>query len=155
MQNMSNEVALRPQSAGDRTALIEAAFRVEYATIAWMVIEAAVATIAAIQANSLALLAFGIDSVIELLSAGVLIWRLTVEIRRGQHFAESAEQRAVRVAGVLLFALAAYVVIAAGWRRARVHSPPSLPERSCPCHPQWRKNSIRKLCSRSQRTHEE
>jgi hypothetical protein len=70
-----------------------------------MVIEAVVAITAAVEANSLALLAFGIDSIIELLSAGVLIWRLTVEIRRGQHFAERAEQRAARIAGILLFAL--------------------------------------------------
>lgn len=113
---MSNEVALRSQGASDRKALVDAAFRAEYVTVGWMVIEAVVAITAAVEANSLALLAFGIDSIIELLSAGVLIWRLTVEIRRGQHFAERAEQRAARIAGILLFALAAYVVIAAAWK---------------------------------------
>lgn len=46
----------------------------------------------------------------------MLIWRLTVELRRGQAFAESAERIASRIAGGLLFALAAYVVIAAGWK---------------------------------------
>lgn len=63
-----------------------------------------------IAANSLTLVAFGIDSVIELASAGLLIWRLTVELRRGQMFAESAEQKASRIGGSLLFVLAAYVV---------------------------------------------
>lgn len=100
----------------DRAVLIRRAFRLEYATVAWMVAEAAVAIWAAVHAASVSLLAFGIDSVIELASAGVLIWRLTVELRRGRAFAESAERLASRIAGGLLFALAAYVVIAAGWK---------------------------------------
>ena len=62
------------------------------------------------------LVAFGLDSLIELASAGVLVWRLTVELRHGQRFAEAAEQRAARIGGALLFALAAYVVLAAGWK---------------------------------------
>ena len=70
----------------------------------------------AVEANSLALLAFGIDSLIELASAGVLVWRLTVELRHGQVFAERAERRAARVGGALLFVLAAYVVVGASWK---------------------------------------
>ena len=100
----------------ERPALIQRAFRLEYATVAWMMIEAAVAIWAGMQAASVSLLAFGIDSLIELASAGVLIWRLTVELRHGQAFAESAERTASRIAGLLLFALAAYVVTAAGWK---------------------------------------
>ena len=34
------------------------------------------------------LVAFGLDSVIELASAGVLMWRLFVELRHGQKFSE-------------------------------------------------------------------
>ena len=52
---------------------------------------------------------------IELASAGTLIWRLTVELRLGQAFSENAERLASRIAGGLLFALAAYVTIAALW----------------------------------------
>ena len=99
-----------------RPALIRRAFRLEYATVAWMTVEAAVAIWAGMQSASVSLLAFGIDSLIELASAGVLIWRLTVELRHGQAFAESAERTASRIAGLLLFALAAYVVTAAGWK---------------------------------------
>jgi divalent metal cation (Fe/Co/Zn/Cd) transporter len=98
-----------------RAALVREAFCLEYLTIAWMVIEAAVAIGAAVAAGSITLLAFGIDSLIELASAVVLIWRLTVELRRGQSFAESAERVASRIGGALLFALAAYIVVAAGW----------------------------------------
>jgi divalent metal cation (Fe/Co/Zn/Cd) transporter len=102
-------------SVGGRAALVREAFRLEYLTIGWMVIEAGVAIGSGIAARSVTLLAFGIDSVIELASAGVLIWRLTVEQRNGQSFAEAAEHMASRIGGALLFALAAYVVSAAGW----------------------------------------
>lgn len=103
-------------STSDRVTLIHAAFTIEYVTIAWMAIEAAVAIASAVAANSLTLLAFGIDSLIELASAGVLVWRLTIELRHGQAFAESAEQRAARIGGILLFALALYIVVGAGWK---------------------------------------
>jgi divalent metal cation (Fe/Co/Zn/Cd) transporter len=99
-----------------RLKLIHLAFQLEYATVGWMVIEAGVAIWSGIAASSVSLLAFGIDSLIELASAGVLIWRLTVELRRGQIFAERAERLASRIAGALLLALAAYVVVAAGWK---------------------------------------
>ena len=67
-----------------------------------MVVEAVVAIWSGVQAASVSLLAFGIDSLIELASADVLIWRLTVELRRGQVFAENAERTASRIAGGLL-----------------------------------------------------
>lgn len=99
-----------------RARLVRDAFRLEYATVGWMLVEAGVAIWSGARANSVALLAFGIDSLIELASAGVLIWRLSVELRRGQAFGEAAERTASRIAGGLLFALAAYVVAAAAWR---------------------------------------
>lgn len=61
------------------------------------------------------LLAFGLDSVIELVSAGVLMWRLSVELRHGQVFSERAERMASRIGGALLFILAAYVMVASAW----------------------------------------
>jgi divalent metal cation (Fe/Co/Zn/Cd) transporter len=59
-----------------------------------MLIEAAVAIGAGLAAHSLSLIAFGADSLIELASAGVLLWRLDVEIRQGAEFSESIERRA-------------------------------------------------------------
>ena len=102
-------------SEAERAPLVREAFRLEYLTVGWLLIEAAVAIGAGIAARSITLLAFGIDSLIELTSAGVLIWRLAVELRRGQSFAESAERMASRIGGALLVALSAYVVVAAGW----------------------------------------
>jgi divalent metal cation (Fe/Co/Zn/Cd) transporter len=99
----------------DRRSLVREAFRLEWITIRWMVVEAVAAIGSGIVSGSLVLLAFGLDSVIELMSAGVLMWRLSVELRRGHAFSEYAERIAGRVGGALLFALAAYVVGAAGW----------------------------------------
>jgi hypothetical protein len=52
-----------------RETLVREAFRLEYLTVAWMVLEAGVAIGGGIAARSVTLLAFGIDSVIELVSA--------------------------------------------------------------------------------------
>ena len=74
-----------------RAQLIRAAFRLEWLTMAWMVLEAAIALAAGLMARSVSLIAFGVDSLIELASAGVLIWRLVVELRRGEAFARATE----------------------------------------------------------------
>ncbi|HKI95969.1 MAG TPA: cation transporter [Gemmatimonadales bacterium] len=103
--------ASTPDAARDKS--IRAAFRLEYVTLGWMTMEAAVGIGAGVAAGSLALAAFGADSVIELASAGVLVWRLTVELRHGRRFAERTERLASRIGGVLLGLLALYVVIAA------------------------------------------
>jgi len=79
--------------------------RVQAITIAWMSVEAVVSLFAAWRARSPALLAFGGDSAIELFSAVVILWRF----RTTAH--EDAERRAARVAGALLFALAAFVAV--------------------------------------------
>ena len=60
--------------------------------------QAVVAMGSGLAADSLTLTAFGIDSLIELASATVLVWRLTVELRHGQTFAE-CERTASRIGG--------------------------------------------------------
>ena len=55
-------------------------FRLEYASVAWMVAEAAVAVTAGVIAASIALTGFGLDSVIELFAAAIVIWQLRGEI---------------------------------------------------------------------------
>ena len=65
-----------------------------------MVVEAAVAIGAGVVAHSLALKAFGIDSVIELTSAIVLIWRLRVELKRGETCPDAIERSAARIGGL-------------------------------------------------------
>src|SRR6202158_978946 len=80
--------------------------RIQTLTIVWMTVEAAVSLAAAWMARSPALLAFGGDSAIELLSAIVVLWRF-----RAHGDQEQSEKYAARIAGVLLFILAAYVAV--------------------------------------------
>jgi divalent metal cation (Fe/Co/Zn/Cd) transporter len=82
--------------------------RIQAITITWMSVEAALSLWAAWRARSPALAAFGGDSAVELFSAVVVLWRFRT------HKSEYAEQRAARMAGGLLFALAAYVVLVSG-----------------------------------------
>jgi divalent metal cation (Fe/Co/Zn/Cd) transporter len=116
MTNTTTTPSLASTERTDRLSLIREAFRLEWLTIGWMTVEAAVAIASGIAAGSLVLVAFGLDSIIELASAGVLMWRLTVELRHGQGFSETAERIASRIAGSLLILLAAYVVVTAIWR---------------------------------------
>jgi len=78
--------------------------RLEYFTLAWNLIEAGVAVAAGITAGSIALVGFGVDSLIECLSGGILLWRLQL------HEAdERREEIATKLVGVSFFLLAAYV----------------------------------------------
>ncbi|MDA8441386.1 MAG: cation transporter [Peptococcaceae bacterium] len=87
---------------------------IEGASIIWLVIEAGVAIGAGLLAHSLALVAFGSDSIIELIAGVVLLWRLVIEAR-GATFArvQKAERTAAGVVGAALLLLAVYIVIAA------------------------------------------
>lgn len=87
-----------------RDRLQRRGFRLEYATMTWMVAEATVAITAGLVAASIALVGFGLDSVLELLSAAIVIWQL-----RGEIAGRERETRAVRLIGVTFFALAAYL----------------------------------------------
>jgi divalent metal cation (Fe/Co/Zn/Cd) transporter len=95
-----------------------------------MLIEAAVAIGSGAAAHSLSLIAYGVDSLIELASAGVVLWRLDVEMRRGAEFPERVERRASRIGAVLLFGLTTYVVISAAYgfwvRRGQEFSTPGF-----------------------------
>ena len=79
-------------------------------TVVWMTAEATIALAAAWAARSPALLGFGGDSAIELFSAMVVLWRF-----RSKSNSARAEKIAARIAGPLLFVLAADVLLASGW----------------------------------------
>lgn len=88
-------------------------------TVVWNVVEAAVAIGAGAAASSVALLGFGIDALIETASAVIVGLRLRREwAGRDTEGAEANERRAARLAGALLLALAAYIVVDAGRRLA-------------------------------------
>jgi divalent metal cation (Fe/Co/Zn/Cd) transporter len=84
----------------------------EYLTIGWNILEGIVAILSGMLAGSVALIGFGIDSGIESASGGILLWRLQAE-RRGRD-AEAVERRALKLVGLSLLLLAAYVAFDAG-----------------------------------------
>ena len=82
------------------------------AGLLWNLIEAAVALWAGTRAGSVAILAFGLDSIIELFAGAVLVWRLRAE--REESEAEAAEIKSQKLLGLSFFFLAAYVVLHSG-----------------------------------------
>jgi len=96
-----------------RPADVRRAIGLEWVTLAWMTVEGAAALFAGFAAHSVSVTAFGMDSLIELVSGGVLMWRLRTEARMGAAFPARIEHLAHRVAGALLMLLAAYVIVAA------------------------------------------
>ena len=101
-----------------REALRRRALRLVWIGELWNVLEAGVALWSGLAAGSIALLAFGLDSLIELFAGGVLIWRLGKEWRGEQ--GEKAERKALRLVGATFFLLAGYILLQAsatllGW----------------------------------------
>ena len=95
-----------------RPAAIKRGVTLEVLTIAWMVVEAAVALGAGVAAHIVLLTAFGIDSVIELLSGIVLFRRLSAESAgESPDAVERLEVRTIRVSAVLLVVLCVYVLL--------------------------------------------
>lgn len=92
-----------------RDRLVRRARALAWVGLAWHGIEAAVAIVAGLAAGSIALVGFGVDSVIESLAAIVVLWRFSGN-RSGS---DAAERRAQRLIGGSFFLLAAYVGIEA------------------------------------------
>src|SRR6266478_1763725 len=88
-----------------------------YITIGWMTIEGAASLLLGWISKSLLLEAFGIDSVIELFSASVLLWRLRVEASgiAAPERVDLVERRAARLVGYSLYSLVGYVVLNSGY----------------------------------------
>ena len=82
------------------------AFWLEYVTIGWNSIEAVVAVAFGLAARSIALVGFGLDSLVEVFAASVVVWQL-----RG--VSEERERRALRLIAFSFFALSVYVTIEA------------------------------------------
>lgn len=90
----------------ERTAVLRRRIRIVVAiTIAWNVIEAVVALIAGGMASSAALIGFGLDSIVEVLSAAAVAWQFAAPDP------ERREKTALRVIAVSFFGLAAYVTV--------------------------------------------
>jgi divalent metal cation (Fe/Co/Zn/Cd) transporter len=107
----------QPQPGRQRSQDLQFALLLTYITLGWMTIEGAASLLLGWASKSLLLEAFGIDSVVELFSAGVLLWRLRIEASGSatlQHV-DLVEHRAARLVGYSLYALVAYVVLNSGY----------------------------------------
>lgn len=95
-----------------RDGLVRRGVGLEIFTLSWMTVEAAVSVAAGVAAGSVALLTFGIDSVIEIVAAFVVLQTFRAEQARR---ASRGEHWALRVIGVTFCLLAAYVVADAAY----------------------------------------
>src|SRR5438046_6597046 len=98
-----------------RAFLLRRGIALEGVTVGYNALEGLVAIGAGLVAGSVALTGFGIDSVIEVASGVVLWWRLRAELGAAR-VGPIVEARAARWAGVLLLALAVYIVAESGRR---------------------------------------
>ena len=105
---------MRQTEEGHSQRIVRHALWLEIATVAWNVIEAIVAITAGILAGSIALVGFGLDSVIEVIAASILIWRLRCEINCAHRTHVREERIALRVVGGTFFLLAIYIAFEAG-----------------------------------------
>ncbi len=90
-------------------SLEKKALRLAWFTVAYNVAECLLSLLAGALAGSIALVGFGLDSLLEALSGGVMIWRFSQ--RRGRSPAAEArlERRAVQIIGYSFFILAFYI----------------------------------------------
>jgi divalent metal cation (Fe/Co/Zn/Cd) transporter len=102
---------VRMETLDGRSLWLRRGLALERVTIGWNAAEAAVALGAGWVAGSIALVGFGLDSVIETIAGFAVYRRLGAELRGAdREIAETHERRALRVVGVTFFLLAAYVV---------------------------------------------
>jgi divalent metal cation (Fe/Co/Zn/Cd) transporter len=108
---------MNTQTSARAAALQRRGRRLEWVTLGWNVVGVVVLALTALRASSVALLGFGLDSLIEIGASAVVLWELSGT-------GEDRQRRALRLIGVAFAALAAYltvqsvIVLATGHRAA-------------------------------------
>jgi divalent metal cation (Fe/Co/Zn/Cd) transporter len=95
-----------------RLDLVRRGQRLEYFTVAWNSLEALVSVASGLVAGSVALMGFGLDSVIEVASGAALLWRLHHDLDRSRR--EQVERTTLRIVGWCFIALAVYILYESG-----------------------------------------
>jgi divalent metal cation (Fe/Co/Zn/Cd) transporter len=90
-----------------QTGLRRRALALEFVTIAWNLLEGVLAIVAGLLAGSVALVAFGLDSSVEVFASAVVVWELRGVDRR-------RERRAVRAIGAAYLVVAVYILLDSG-----------------------------------------
>lgn len=101
-----------PHDSNSRASLVHAAIRVSLFSVFWSIVVGAAALVSGVSAGSLALVGFGLDSVIDSSASVVLVWRFRVE-RADALRAERVERVAERTIGITLVVIALYIVAGA------------------------------------------
>ena len=124
MNGHSHHCSIHSSDVG-RAALARRGKQLEYLSLAWNGIEGGASLIAALMAGSTSLLAFGVDSLIEVSSALALIWRLSQDVTAEKR--RRAERVSLSIVGCCFVALAIYVTYDASkslvFREETVRSP--------------------------------
>ena len=102
----------RPLLTLDSESLRRTALLLVLIGLLWNIVEGGVALWAGARSGSVAILAFGLDSIIELCAGAILLWRLRGG--RNEWDAEAAESKSQKLLGISFFLLAAYVVLHSG-----------------------------------------
>ncbi len=95
----------------NRNALLKKGLLLEYATLGWNVFECAIVLYSSILAHSIALLGFGIDSVIEILASIVVVWQLKRVNKDKEKFAEKLIGAAFLLLAVYIFFQSLFALI--------------------------------------------
>jgi divalent metal cation (Fe/Co/Zn/Cd) transporter len=91
----------------DRASAVRRGKRLEYATVAYNSVEGLIGIGAGLVAGSIALVGFGFDSIIEVTSGAVLLWRMRADVDPARR--EHVEAVSVRIVGICFFVLALYI----------------------------------------------
>ncbi|MEE9399966.1 MAG: cation transporter [Dehalococcoidales bacterium] len=86
------------------------ALLLSYITVGYNILEGVVSIIAGVLAGSVALIGFGLDSFVESLSGGVMIWRFKKQGKISKEEQEHAERKATKLVAYTFFILAIYVL---------------------------------------------
>ncbi len=105
----------------DRRALIKRGRYLEYFTIGYNSLEGLIALGAGVVASSIALVGFGFDSLIEVTSGAVLLWRLHADVDEARR--ERVEAISLRVVGICFIVLALYVIQDSVWSLLKREAP--------------------------------
>ncbi|WP_158790340.1 cation transporter [Granulicella sp. L60] len=100
----------------ERAAIAQRGHYLEVFTICWAILEATIALTTAVKSHSVSLAGFGFDSLIEVVSGAALMWRMSHEMDHNRR--HRAEQISLRIAGVCLLLLAAYLFVEAAFNLA-------------------------------------
>jgi len=98
---------MRVAEPGERMILVRRSRRLNVATMGYNSLEAVLSVVAGVLAGSIALVGFGLDSLIELIAGAAALWRLGADAAPARR--ERAERRALLLIGLCFVALALYV----------------------------------------------